>query len=458
MYREDKSIHLDIELAFPAGTKYFATTLVPIRCEKGIITQIMGVAVNISDKKRIEENLRRLNWALLALSNGNSAISRSTSEVELIQSCCESITNQNELYPVCCVLEVIDNVNQPLKIYTLSGNGHMIYYDIQPSELPGQDCILKSVFSKKPEIQNIYYQTKTSNPNSSLQLLKDNNISSVLAVPLASHDKVGFVLAIYSQVHDAFKDTEIRMFQELGQNIILGIEHRRSQTAYEGSLLVKEQQAIKLQNSLQNTITALGSMLEHRDPFTSGHQKRVADLAVAIAQEYGLDAERIHWLDLAACVHDIGKITVPSEILSKPYRLTAPEFALVKTHPEVGYQVLKDIEFPGPIAEIVHQHHEYLDGSGYPFGLKGNEIMLESKILTVADIVEAMASHRPYRPALGITAALNEIKNMRESKLDPKAVDICVSLFEKNNYHFPEVDHFNRRISLQRSDVSRSQR
>lgn len=458
--RENKSIHLDIELAFPAGTKYFATTLVPLRCEKGIITQIMGVAVNITDKKRIEENLRRLNWALLALSNGNSAISRSTSEIELIQSCCESITNQNELYPVCCVLDVTDNVNQPLKVYTLSGNGHMIYYDkgILSSEIPGQDCILKSVFSKNPEIQNIIYQTKVVQSNIALQLLKENNIRSVLAIPLASHDKVGFVLAIYSQVQDAFKDTEIRMFQELGQNIILGIEHRRTQTAYEGSLLVKEQQAIKLQNSLQNTITALGSMLEHRDPYTSGHQKRVADLAVAIAQGYGLDPERIHWLDLAACVHDIGKITVPSEILSKPYKLTAAEFALVKTHPEIGYQVLKDIEFPGPIAEIVHQHHEYLDGSGYPFGLKGNEIMLESKILTVADIVEAMASHRPYRPAFGVEIALNEIRKMRGTKLDPKAVDICISLFEKNNYQFPEVDHFNRKISLQRSDISRSQR
>ncbi|MBI2792416.1 MAG: HD domain-containing protein [Gammaproteobacteria bacterium] len=458
--RENKSIHLDIELAFPAGTKYFATTLVPIRCEKGVITQIMGVAVNITDRKRIEENLRRLNWALFALSNGNSAISRSTSEIELIQSCCESITNQNELYPVCCVLDVTDNVNQPIKIYTLSGNGHMIYYnqDMLSSEIPGQDCILKSVFSKNPEIQNINYQTKATSSNLPLQLLKENNIRSILAVPLASHDKVGFVLAIYSQVLDAFKDTEIRMFQELGQNIILGIEHRRTQTAYEGSLLVKEQQAIKLQNSLQNTITALGSMLEYRDPFTSGHQKRVADLAVAIAEEYGLDPERIHWLDLAACVHDIGKITVPSEILSKPYKLTAAEFALVKTHPEIGYQVLKDIEFPGPIAEIVHQHHEYLDGSGYPFGLKGNEIMLESKILTVADIVEAMASHRPYRPAFGVGIALNEIRKMRGLKLDPKAVDICILLFEKNNYHFPEVDHFNRRISLQRSDLSRSQR
>ncbi len=448
--RENQSIHFENELTFPAGKKYYAATLVPLRCQQNKINQIIGIAIDITDKKRVEANLRRLNWALLALSKGNSAISQASSEIELIESCCESITNKNDFYPVCCVLEVTDDANHPLKIYNLSGNGKMLYHnqEIHNTELPGQDCILKSIFSKKPETQNIVEKRD--------YLVTDGILNSVLALPLTSHHKISFILAIYSKHTDAFKETEIRMFQELGQNIILGIEHQRTQNAYEDTKLLKEQQTLKLEHSLQNTISALGVMLEVRDPFTSGHQKRVASLAVAIAEVYGLEPQRIQWLNLAACVHDIGKITVPSEILSKPSRLTAPEFAIIKTHPEVGFQILKDIEFPGPIAEIVRQHHEYIDGSGYPFGLKGSAIMLESKILTVADIVEAMSSHRPYRPALGIEMALNELKKMKVKKLDPKAVDICVELFNKNDFKFPNVDNFNRNATLQRQDLSRS--
>ncbi|MCJ7546002.1 MAG: PAS domain-containing protein [Deltaproteobacteria bacterium] len=185
----------------------------------------------------------------------------------------------------------------------------------------------------------------------------------------------------------------------------------------------------KLRETLIATVNALASTIEMRDSYTAGHQRRVTMLACAIAEEMGLTDEQFDGLRLAGLVHDIGKITVPAEILSRPGRISDAEFNIIKTHAQAGYNVLKDIEFPWPVAQIVLQHHERLDGSGYPQGLKDGGIMLEARILAVADVVEAMASHRPYRPALGIEAALEEITKNRGVLYDPEVADICARLF-----------------------------
>jgi PAS domain S-box-containing protein/putative nucleotidyltransferase with HDIG domain len=187
----------------------------------------------------------------------------------------------------------------------------------------------------------------------------------------------------------------------------------------------------KLERTLKGIVEALGAAIELRDPYTAGHQRRVAELAVAIAEEMGLPTEKVEATRYAALVHDIGKLAVPAEILAKPAALTDTEFALIKFHPQQAYDILKEIDFPWPLAEIVLQHHERLDGSGYPSGLKGDEILLEARIIAVADVVEAMSSHRPYRPARGIEAACDEIKAKRGRLYDPDVVDACVSLFEK---------------------------
>lgn len=184
------------------------------------------------------------------------------------------------------------------------------------------------------------------------------------------------------------------------------------------------------------TVQAMAQTVEVRDPYTAGHQKRVADLARAIATRMGLPADQIDGIRMAGTIHDIGKISVPAEILSKPGLLTPLEFSLIKTHSQIGYDILKDIEFPWDIASMVLQHHERLDGSGYPQGLTGDQILLEAKILTVADVVEAMASHRPYRPSLGLDIALEEIGSKRGRFYDPDAVDACVALFTENNFAF----------------------
>jgi putative nucleotidyltransferase with HDIG domain len=186
----------------------------------------------------------------------------------------------------------------------------------------------------------------------------------------------------------------------------------------------------RLNRILESTIKAMSLTVESRDPYTAGHQERVSDIAVAIAGHMKFSPERLRFLKMAGLIHDIGKLSVPAEILCKPTRLSAAEFNIMKEHPITGFKILKEIEFPFPLAEIVFQHHERMDGSGYPNKLSGKEILLEARILAVADVVEAMGSHRPYRPALGIGLALDEIKKNRNRLFDPEVVDICCDLFE----------------------------
>lgn len=190
----------------------------------------------------------------------------------------------------------------------------------------------------------------------------------------------------------------------------------------------------RLKKTLMGTVQAIALTVEARDPYTSGHQKRVGELGTAIARGMGLTQEQIEAIRVSGQIHDLGKISIPAEILSSPRRLSDDELSLVKTHPRIGYNILKPVEFPWPVAKIVLQHHERLDGSGYPRGLKAEAILIEAKILAVADVVEAMSSHRPYRPALGIDRALEEIKQNRGRLYDPDAVEACLKIFSQRKF------------------------
>jgi putative two-component system response regulator len=194
----------------------------------------------------------------------------------------------------------------------------------------------------------------------------------------------------------------------------------------------------KLRTTLNATVQAVALVVEMRDPYTAGHQKRVAALSRAIGAEMGLSGDRLDGLTTAGLIHDIGKISVPAEILSKPSKLTAIEFSLIKTHPRAGSDILKDIEFPWPVARMVLEHHERMDGSGYPGGIRGRETLEESRILALADVVEAISSHRPYRPALGLKAALAEIEAGAGALYDPAVVEACRRLFLEKGYAIPD--------------------
>lgn len=192
----------------------------------------------------------------------------------------------------------------------------------------------------------------------------------------------------------------------------------------------------RMRKALGATVKAIAETLEVRDPYTAGHQRRTADLASAIANMVSLSADQVEGIRTAAIIHDLGKISVPAEILTKPTKLTSIQFELIKTHAQEGYDILKDIDFPWPVARIILEHHERMDGSGYPKGLKGDETLLESRILQVADVVESMASHRPYRPSLGIDVALAEIENNQGILYDANVARACISLFRDYGYQF----------------------
>jgi HD-GYP domain-containing protein (c-di-GMP phosphodiesterase class II) len=189
-----------------------------------------------------------------------------------------------------------------------------------------------------------------------------------------------------------------------------------------------------LKNAIGVTIHAMVSAIEMRDPYTAGHQLRVADLACAIATEMELPQDKIEGLQMAGSIHDIGKLSIPAEILSKSTKLTEIEFSLIKEHSHSGYEMLKNVESPWPLAQIVYQHHERMDGSGYPRNLKGDEILMEARIMAVADVMEAMASHRPYRPSLGIDTALAEIEKNKGTIYDNTVADACLKLFRERGY------------------------
>jgi len=197
-----------------------------------------------------------------------------------------------------------------------------------------------------------------------------------------------------------------------------------------------QQSMAALRKLLRGVISVIAAVVEVRDSYTSGHQRRVADLAREIATEMGISQNKINGIRSAGVIHDLGKICIPAEILSKASKLNGPEFELIKTHPQVAYDILKDIEFPWPIARIIYQHHERMDGSGYPQGIFGEDISLEARVLAVADVVEAMASHRPYRPALGMEVALKEIEKNKDILYDPKVVAACIKVFKEKGFKF----------------------
>jgi HD-GYP domain-containing protein (c-di-GMP phosphodiesterase class II) len=252
---------------------------------------------------------------------------------------------------------------------------------------------------------------------------------SNIALPLSGEGRVFGALSIYSSESEPFDDEEVQLLEELANDLAYGIGTLRTRAEH-------EQHAVLLQQSLEQSILTIAATVEARDPYTAGHQRRVGELATAIAQEMELPDMQVQGIHFAAIIHDLGKIHVPAEILSKPGRLNELEYRLIQTHSQAGYDILKDVSFPWPIAEIILQHHEKLDGSGYPQGLKDGEIRLEAKIIAVADVVEAISSHRPYRPALGVKPALEEIRQGRGRLYDPSVVDACLRLFNEKGFAF----------------------
>jgi len=442
--------------------------------------QPLMAIVTISDitgRKQAEVEIRHANRALATLGAVNHTLVHATDENNLLQVICQAIVEQRG-YRMVWVGYVQHDESKSIKIMARAGHYegnidamHLTYAETGRGMMPCGRAIRSGTTQLCQEIANdpqyLPWRDKA---------LK-NSYAASIALPLLDADNTVFgTLSVYSNEVNAFSPAEVSLLEEMAGDLAFGVrtlhtrherdlalvknqeqlvqlvfqneekEKRAAELAIANKELVfqneeKEKRAAELttankelQDSLEDTVRAIATIGEMRDPYTAGHQVRVADLATAIAKQLGLPKEQVHAIHLAGVVHDLGKIQIPAEILSKPGKITAIEFSLIKIHPQAGYDILKGIDFPWPIAQMVLQHHERLDGSGYPQGLKGDDILLEARILSVADVVEAMSSHRPYRPGLGIEVALAEITKQRGIYFDPAVVDACLALFREQGY------------------------
>jgi PAS domain S-box-containing protein/putative nucleotidyltransferase with HDIG domain len=413
---------------------WIQTTKAPMYDHAGNVNGVVVIFEDITQRKHDQELINRRSWAIKALSRGNEALVYAKTEEELIQLVCDSITSEN-YYLLAWFGWAVDNEHKEVKITASSGiaSGYLKGFQVSWGENElGNGPSGRAIKSGKVQVNNAASDNSAFAPWQSRAA--EFGIGSSISLPVQLDDRVVGALTVYAKEKNAFDSEEIALFEKLASNVGYGIESRRTSIAYEAELKHREEQAKVLEKSLEDALMAISATLEHRDPYTAGHQKRVAELAIQIGRELGLNEFDLHGLYLAAVVHDIGKIQIPAEILVKPTRLSPQEFRLIQNHPEAGYDILSKIDFPWPLAEIIRQHHEYLDGSGYPRALKGNEILIEAKILAVADIVESMSSDRPYRPALGLGAAIAQINSWRGSKLDAGVVDACTSILQRGDY------------------------
>ncbi len=381
------------------------------------------------ERKQTERHILHLNSVLKAVRTINKLIVIEKDKNNLIQKACDILVETRGYNTVWLGLLRDDGTFAIVKNAGFEKNVSYFSEQIEKGKL--SPCMKKAIKSKKQfEIVN-----KSELCHSCF--FEESCIGEEIALIRVEHsNKLFGLLAISSTTDIVTSEEEKSLLVEVAEDIGFGFHDMEISDAHKQTEEKLKENYQKLQRSLKDTIRVLALVGEMRDPYTAGHQRRVAQLACAIAKEMKFSEERINMIWMAGIVHDIGKMSVPAEILNKPSKLDEAEMTLIKRHRQAGFEILKDIEFPWPIASIVLQHHERLDGSGYPLGLTQENIMLEAKILSVTDVVEAMASHRPYRPALGIDKALEEISRNKGVFYDAEIVEICLKLFDEKKFEF----------------------
>ncbi|MEA4924519.1 MAG: PAS domain S-box protein [Syntrophomonadaceae bacterium] len=376
----------------------------------------------------------RINRALKTISATTAAVIHAANEEELLRVVCEKIVEVGG-YSLAWVGYLRPDLKKKVQPMAYAGvnNAYLPKLNITMEDPKrGQGPTANAIRYGMPIISKDLKKDETFRPWSKDALRR--GFKSSVDIPLMNDGKAFGVLSIYAGEIDAFDPEEQKLLIDMANNLAYAVNSLHARLDAAQTVQKLEKSLARMQRMLMQAVNSLGTALNIKDPYTAGHQKKVVRLAVAIASEMGLSKEQIEGLTVAGNLHDIGKIYVPSEILSKPGKLSELEFAMIKTHCQAGYEIIKEIEFPWPVAEVLLQHHERVDGSGYPQGLKGEEMLLEARIMAVADVVVAMASHRPYRPALGINIALEEISNNRGTLYDPEVVDACLHLFRDKGF------------------------
>jgi len=418
----------DLPLVAKDGTRVSVEFISNVYDCEGI--QVIQCNIRDNTKRRLAEiALEATTRTLKILSDSNVALLNSKTESVLLAEYCR-IAVEVGGYAMAWI--GVPEQDRDMRVTAISHFGHEDGYlksvTISWRDTPlGGDPTGLAIRTGQIHIVDDIAADPTMTPRRSEALQR--GYRSSISLPLHLPDDITACLTLYSSKIEIWSEPEKEMLQALAADLSFGVAALRT-------AIVKNHYQASVRESLEQTIQVLAATVEERDPYTAGHQGRVADLCSEISAELGLSEDRRRGLHLAASIHDLGKISIPLELLIKPRKLTAIEFALIKEHPTTGFNIIKNVKFPWPIAKIIQQHHERIDGSGYPLGLKGNEILLESRILSVADTDEAMASHRPYRAALGIEPALAEIRAQRGITYDAEVVDACLRLFNEKDYKF----------------------
>ena len=381
--------------------------------------------LDVTERREHEIKINKLNALLLAIRDINARLLVAENEADLFQFVCQVLKRLEHTAGVVIGIKMPDDVLKPVAFAgfdeAMMSATNIRYDDSQY----GRGVMGTAVRGGKPELAN----DLENDPRYSgwKDIVAGYMLKSAAAVPLVAEGDVMGVLAIYSRQRNAFDQEAIKFLAEVANDIAIGVHSLRLNNKLEATLK-------SLRKSLDGTIEAIAGMVELRDPYTAGHERRVAQLASAIGKELGLPERQVEGLRVIGYLHDIGKIAVPAEILSKPAAFTELERSLVESHAKAGYDILKNLEFPWPVAQAVLQHHERFDGSGYPQGLTAQDIIVEARIMMVADVVEAMVSHRPYRASCGLDSAIDEITRNKVKLYDPDVVDACVRLFVEQGF------------------------
>ena len=418
VWMDERPRRVAVELPAIGGRRTLDVHLVPEHAVDGRLESILGIATDVSARERAEASLRRINRVLETLSSGNEALVRAESEPELLDWMCRVLVQVGEHRAAW--IGLVDPAAPAAAVHPAAWAGEGLDETAAAAlaAAGGPSYVASALSRGRP----IVLRASAGAPLREAPIPGDEPIRSVLAAPLFDGATPRGVMVACASAADAFDPDEVTLLAELASDVSYGLGALRLRSE-------RAEHAEHLERAMQATIQALANTLDLRDPYTAGHQRRVTVLAVALGRRLGLDDARLQGLRFASVVHDIGKISVPAEILTRPGRLSALEYAIVQTHVEAGYDILKGIDFPWPIAEIVRQHHERYDGSGYPRQLCGDAILLEARVLAVCDVAEAMSSHRPYRASLGVDAALAELARGRGLLYDPAVVDACAAVF-----------------------------
>ena len=411
-------------------------TIFPVRDADGRIINYAAVKRDVTARMRAESQIRKLTRLYAALSHTNQAIVRATSREQLYHDICVAAVDHGKFAAAWVGLRRPDSpLLEPCRHYGAAPDLPARLRAQPPGDGPGAP-IEPALAENRVAVVNDIAGDERFIPCRAEAL--QAGFAGAAALPIRFEGAIIGALMLYAREAQFFDAEQRNLLGEMCIDISFAIEGLARDARRQSAEAERETALNRLQRALEGSIRVAASTIEMRDPYTAGHQRRVAKLATAIAIELKLVPAQTEAIRFGSLIHDIGKIAIPAEILSRPARLTELELDLVRTHAAAGHEILQGVDFPWPIARIVRQHHERLDGSGYPDRLSGEDILLEAKILAVADVVEAMSSHRPYRPGLGIDRALAEVRQGSGRLFDAAVVDACLRLFSEGGFTFAE--------------------